>query len=72
MNRRNLVLVLLLSMACMGLGISFGAEMVGCEQDELGADHVFFRANECFESSAADGSKFLECRRLTAAGGVKL
>jgi hypothetical protein len=69
MNRRNLILVLLLCGACMFLGVSFGAQVFGCQQDELDSDHVFFRANECFQSSAPDGTKFLECRRV--AGGAK-
>jgi hypothetical protein len=66
MNRRNLILVLLMAMACMGLGFSFGAEVMGCQQDELGADHVMFQAGECRPRLESDGTQYLECRRVTS------
>jgi hypothetical protein len=71
MNRRTLILILLLSAACIGLGVSFGAQVFGCNQDEFGADHTFFKASDCFQSRGTDGSVFLECRRVVTVGGAK-
>lgn len=69
MNRTSLMLVLLLCLACLFLGVAFGAGVFGCNEDEFGADHVFFKAGECFRSIGSDGSVFLDCRRVVRPGG---
>ena len=62
-SRRSAILVALLCLACLLLGASLGNQLFGCKEDELGSDHVFFRAEECFNSVGDDGSRFLDCRR---------
>jgi hypothetical protein len=64
-------LLLALSITLMLLGAALGAYAFGCKQDAYGADHVFFRAQECFQSRGTDGSVFLECRRVVSVGGAK-
>ena len=71
MNLTTLLLSCSLAISSMALGVALGAKAFGCDQDEFGADHTFFRAPECFQSTGADGSVFLECRRLVRVGGAK-
>lgn len=71
MNRNTTLLIAGLAAACIALGAGLGSLIYGCDQDEFGADHTFFRAPECFQSTGADGSVFLECRRLVRVGGAK-
>jgi hypothetical protein len=66
MNRTNLILMLALCLVMTGLGIAFGAQAFGCQQDELGADHVMFQAGECRPRLESDGTQYLECRRVTS------
>ena len=65
MNRRPTILILLLSIACTAMGIALGAQSFGCDEDQYGADHVFFKASDCFQSVDAKGVQLLTCIRAT-------
>lgn len=72
MSRVNLIMVLCLCVACMGLGIALGKQIFGCKDDEISSDHVLFQAHECFQPRGDDGSVFLECRRVVKVGSAKV
>ena len=70
-TKREAIFIAALCAACMLLGAGFGSYVYGCQDDELSSDHALFRAHECTQPIATDGSVFLECRRLVKVGGAK-